>query len=120
MATLPMLGSFASAAAIFLWQRSVGALVVTFLSLGVALLAALLLVFVTHGTSTFYGKGDSVIALVGLPLVVYAITLAMLMKQAGIRLPVAIATGAAGLAGLWLAGGYVLMFTTCSFNTGGC
>lgn len=120
MATLPILGSFAAAAMVFLRQRSVGALAATFFSFGVTLLTALLLVFVTHGSSTFYGLGDSVFVLVGIPLIVYAMTLAMLTKRARIPLPAAIATGSVGLVGLWFAGGYVLIFTACSFNTGGC
>lgn len=116
----PILASLGAAVAIYLWRRSVGAIQATLLSLGVALLATLLLVLLTHGSSTFYDLGDSVVILLGLPLVVYVLMLAVLTKRARLSLPAAILTGAAGLVGLWFAGGYVLILTACSFNMGGC
>lgn len=120
VATWPILAHLAAAAGVYWWQRSVGALVATLFSMGVALLVAFLLVFLIHGSSALYQLGDSFLVLVGIPLLVYAAMLAALTRRKGIPLSAAMAAGLAGLAGLWVGGGRVLIGTACSFNTGGC
>jgi len=120
MAAAPSFLLLAVAAAMFKWHRSVGPITAMIFSLGAALLAEFLLVVAAYGFNALYPLRQSLIALPGIPLLIYAITMISLSRQARIILPGAIASSSVGLVGLYFFGGFVLLTSACSYNSGGC
>lgn len=120
MAAAPSFLLLAVAMGIFQWRRSIGAITAMMFSLGGALVVQLLLAVAAYGSDALYGLQESLVALVGVPLLVYAMTMAGLTKRATIPVLRAIACAAVGLVGLYYVGGFVLLTSACSFNSGGC
>lgn len=102
------------------WPTILQALPATLFSLGIALLAVVLVVVVGYGVSAADAMRDSTLALAGFPLAAYAGTFLGWVRRANISTPQALAFGVVGLVPLYVIGGYVLMLSACSFGTGGC
>ena len=102
------------------WDRTIKAIPATLLSGGIALLALMLIVVVAHTAASAAALAESVLFLAGLPLLVYAASLVVLVRRSNVSRPVAVACGLAGLIPLYIISGFVLIYTACSFGTGGC
>lgn len=62
---------------------------------------------------------QSLVALLGVPLLAYAIAMVTLAGRAKIALPGMVAWGTMGLAGLYYLGGFVLLTSACSYGSSG-
>jgi len=120
LSLVPSILMLAVATAIVLWRRSVGAIAALLFSLGVAFLVLVLLVMVSFTFNARYPVRQSLVALLGVPLLAYAIAMITLTDRARIALFRAIPCAVIGLAGLYFMGGFVLMYSVCSYGTGGC
>jgi Na+/phosphate symporter len=101
-------------------DRTINAIPATLLSVGLALLALMLWVVVVYTVPSAMALGDSVSLMVGLPLLAYAASLVILVRRSSASMAMAIACGLAGLVPLYFLGGVVLIYSACSFGTGGC
>lgn len=125
----PLLVAFAAApgaallafsAAVFLRRRHIGAVSAVSLSLGVALLVELLVSLAVHTGYALYELRGSLLALLGVPVATYAVTLTLLTIRWRINKPLMLVSGAFGLLGLYYLGGVVLMSSVCGISLGGC
>ena len=108
------------AIALLLWRRRIDAVSAVSLSLGLALVVALLASLAVHTSSALYELRGSFTALLAIPLVSYAATLAWLTVRWRIKLPLVLASGAVGLLGFYYLGGVVLISSACGISLGGC
>jgi len=120
LAAVPGTALLALATAVFLRHRKIGAANAVSFSLGIALSVALLLSLAVHTTDALYQLRGSLIALLGAPLLAYAITLTWLAIRWRINTLVMLLSGAFGLIGLYYLGGVVLMSSACGISLGGC
>lgn len=98
-----------------------GSIWATALALGLALIVLQLLVIGALNINTLYGLADSVLAIVGLPLVTFLVSLGFISHRIKLSLPGAVSCGVIGIIGLWYLGGFVLIATACGINpSGGC
>ena len=73
-----------------------------------------------HTVDALYPLRDSLMALIGVPLFAYAVTLTWLAKRWRIN-PLMIQLGGSfGLIGLYYLGGVVLISSVCGVSLGGC
>ncbi|AOS97381.1 hypothetical protein AUP74_01951 [Microbulbifer aggregans] len=89
-------------------------------SIGVALLAILVLVSIMYSSNAFSSLRASELVLIGLPLLVYAVALLFLARLANTSLALTCLFGMGGLLALYHLGGAVLMLSICSFDSRGC
>ena len=120
LAAAPGTALLALAAAIFLRKRKIGAVTAVLFGAGVALWIELLLSLTAHTIDALYPIRDSLIALLGIPLFAYAVTLTWLAKRWRIYPPFILLGGFIGLIGLYYLGGVVLMSSVCGVSLGGC
>ena len=120
VAAAPGAALLAFTAAVFFWQRKIGAVSAVTLSLGVALTAELLFSLAVHTTHALYHLRDSLSALLGFPLFVYALTLLWLARRWRINAALVILVGTPGVICLYYLSGVVLMSSVCGINLGGC
>jgi hypothetical protein len=99
------------------WVRALGAALV---SVGLSLSSLVVLVAIAFGFAPLSGLAESPFLLLGIPLGVFALALGVLLRRARTSILAATLCAAAGLAGLYWLGGFVLMQSACSFHSGGC
>jgi hypothetical protein len=99
------------------WVRAPGA---TLVSVGLSLSSLVVLVAMAFGFAPFGGLAESPVLLLGIPLGVFVLALGVLLRRARTSILAATLCAAAGLAGLYWLGGFVLMQSACSFHSGGC
>jgi hypothetical protein len=120
LALAPVFLLLAIAAAMYLWQRSVGAISAALFSLAIALFALFLLVVAAYSSYGLYPIRQSLAVLVGVPLFAYAIAMVILTWRSNVSLPGAMACGIVGLGALYRLSGFVLLTSVCSYGSGGC
>ena len=99
------------------WVRALGA---TLVSVGLSLSSLVVLVAIAFSFAPLSGLAESPFLLLGIPLGVFALALGVLLRRAHTSILAATLCAAAGLAGLYWLGGFVLMQSACSFHSGGC
>jgi hypothetical protein len=100
--------------------RRAQALAATFVSVGLALTTLSLLVASTFTFAALGEVAESPLLLLGVPLGVLALALVLLLRRAQSSILASVACAMVGLAGLYWLGGFVLMYSACSFHLGGC
>lgn len=119
-AAMPGIGFAVFGFAWLYWGTSARAVAGAFFSLGVALLALLLLIVLVYGTPLVHALDDLIWGVLGGTLLLYAAALFGCVRLANASAPGVGAFGLLGLIPLWQVGGFVLMNAVCSFGTGGC
>jgi hypothetical protein len=119
-AAAPAIAFIAIGLAWLSWDRPIKAIPATLLSIGLALLTLMLLIVVAYTIASGASLQDSVFVLMGLPLLVYAASLVIMVRRSNISKPKAVAWGMIGLVPLYFVSGVVLIYSACSFGTGGC
>lgn len=99
------------------WLRPLG---VALVSVGLSLTSLVVLVAVALGFAPLSGLAESPLMVLGIPLGMFALALGVLLQRARTSIFAATLCAAAGLAGLYWLGGFVLMQSACSFHSGGC
>lgn len=120
LALAPAFVLLALAAAMYLWQRSVGAISAGLCSLGIALFTQFILVVAAYSSYALYPIRQSLIVLLGVPLLAYAIAMVTFTWRSNMSVAGAMAVGIVGLGALYRLGGFVLMTSVCSYGSGGC
>lgn len=100
------------------WWKPVKEIPATLFSIGLTLLALVLVVIATN--ALYYGYSDSIGLILGFPLLIYAITLTGFTRYASLSLPKMIFCGIVGLVPLYYLSGFTLISSVCSFHSGGC
>lgn len=86
-----------------------------------ALAVGVLLVVAGTRVPALDGLAESVLVLVGIPVLVYVMVTVLLARRAQVPPVTGLLVGVAGLAVLYPLGGYVLMLTACGIApNGGC
>ena len=119
-AAAPALGLIGIGIVCLLWQKAIKAIPATLFSLGLALLALLLLVVTAYSFANAQLIRESVAVLLGVPLLVYTVSLGALTRYGGIAAARVVVCGLAGLVPLYFIGGFVLVTSACSLSSGGC
>ena len=119
-AAAPGSALLALASAIFLLKRKIGAVSAVLFSAGIALWIELILSLAVLTIDALYPLRDSLMYLLGVPLIAYAVTLTWLAKRWRINPLFILPGGAFGLIGLYYLGGVVLMSAVCGVSLGGC
>jgi hypothetical protein len=120
LAAAPGTAMLALAYAIFLRKRKIGAASAVLWGAGMALWIELFLSLAVHTIDTLYPLRNSLMALLGVPLFAYMVTLTWLAKRWRIKPFFILPGGFFGLIGLYYLGGVVLMSSVCSVSLGGC
>ena len=120
LAAVPGTALLALASAILLRKRKIGAVSAVLYGAGIALWIELLLSLAVHSVDALYPLRDSLMALLGVPLFAYAVTLTWLAKRWRINPLFILLGGFFGLIGLYYLGGVVLISSVCGVSLGGC
>lgn len=99
------------------WFRVVGA---TLASVGLSLISVVVLVAVVYSFFPCSSIAKSPLLLLGIPLGMFTFALWVLLRSARASIQVSTMCAAAGLAGLYWLGGFVLRQSVCSFRWGEC
>jgi hypothetical protein len=99
------------------WVRPLGA---TLVAAGLALSSLVVVVSAAFGFAGLSGLAETPLLLLGIPLGVFALALGVLFRRTRSSIPASALCTAAGLAGLYWLGGFVLMQSACGFHSGGC
>lgn len=102
------------------WIKAVRAIPATLIGLGLALFSGMLVIAIGYSFPNVPAFRESVILIAGVPLLVYAATLVLFVRNAESSTIAAVVFGLAGLIPLYFIGGYVLIYSACSFSIGGC
>ena len=119
-AVVPPIALIASGLGWFLWRGNASAIPATLLSLGVALLALVSLVALAYTFPSASSLAGSTFVLFGGSLLVYGAMIGVLARRSTISMLSVVICGVIGLIPLYWLGGYVLIYTACSFGTAGC
>jgi len=119
-AAMPGVGLVALGLAWLCWGRLVRAIPATLFSLGVALLALMMLVVLVYSTALIHTLEGAIMVVLGMTLLIYAASLIVCLRRANLSVWGVAGFGLLGLVPLWHLGGFVLMNSVCSFGTGGC
>lgn len=96
------------------------ALAATVIAVGLALSGLMLVVASAYAFAPLSELAESSVLIFGMPLVVFALALSVLLRRARSSLLTSITCTLAGLSGLYWLGAFVLMLSACSFSSGGC
>lgn len=118
LATAPALVLMAIGLFWFFWWKPVKEIPITLFSIGLTLFALVLVVITTNALR--YGYSDSVGLILGFSLLIYAATLTGFARCARLSPPKMIFCGVVGLVPLYYLSGFTLIYSACSFNSGGC
>lgn len=99
------------------WARALAA---TLVSVGIALSTLVLLVVVAIRFPALGHFGESPFLLLGIPLVIFAVTLGLFLKRAPFPFLTSAACAVFGLVAFYALAGLVMMQSACSLNSGGC
>lgn len=102
------------------WGKLIGAIPATLFSIGIALLALMVLVVLIYSTSLKYASNETIILILGITPFIYVASLILCQRRASLSATAVTVLGFLGLVPLWFLGGFVLMSSVCSFGTGGC
>lgn len=119
-AAAPSLVLIATGIAWLYWIKALRAIPATLIGLGSALLSGMLVITIGYSFPNAPAFRESWILIAGVPLLVYAATLVLFVRNAGIAIIAAVVFGFVGLIPLYFIGGYVLIYSVCSFSIGGC
>ena len=106
--------------AFVLATRRAQALATTSVSVGLALTALTVVDAVAYSFAPGSDLAQSPYLLLGVPLGIFALALGLLLRSVRSSILTSIGCAIVGLTGLNWVGGFVLMYSACSFHSGGC